>query len=217
MDVPTAMLAALAQCCPPGGGRISNSALLVGFVLVFSLWHAVKWTRSTWKAEGTTGAGRWARVALVLVLAGAVTALAAAQVAGLAGDTAADVVGTATTPTRGIPKLVDLGSKNCIPCKQMAPILDELQREYAGRFDVEFIDVGLRENQELAQRYGVRLIPTQIFFNKDGYEVWRHEGFLGKADILAKWRELGIAPEAVWPGGLESPGEAADGSPDGGP
>jgi len=210
MGVTATMLSSLAQCCPPGGGRISNFAVLAGFVLVFSLWQVVKWTRTTWKAEGATRLVRSAKVGIIVVLSGALAALAAVQVAALADDGATHVVGTSTTQTRGIPKLVDLGSKSCIPCKEMAPILDELSRQYAGRFDVEFIDVGLRQNQEPAQRYGIRLIPTQIFFDKDGNELWRHEGFLGKVEILAKWRELGIAFEAGRPGDSASTGKTAD-------
>ncbi len=208
--VTVTMLSSLAQCCPPGGGRISNFVVLTGFVLAFSLWQAVKWTRATWKAEGATRLVRSAKVGIIVVLSGALAALAAAQVAALADDGATNVAGTSTTQTRGIPKLVDLGSKTCIACKKMAPILDELRREYAGQFDVEFIDVGLRENQESARQHGVRLIPTQIFFDKDGNELWRHEGFLGKAEILAKWRELGIALEADRPGDSARPAKAAD-------
>lgn len=109
----------------------------------------------------------------------------------ISADEADAPEGKATTKTSGIPKLLDLGSKTCIPCKKMAPILDELKKDYAGKFDVEFIDVGQRENAAKAVKYGIKLIPTQIFFDKDGEELWRHEGFLGKADILARWKELG--------------------------
>jgi len=40
--------------------------------------------------------------------------------------------------------------------------------------------------------YNIKLIPTQIFYDPSGKEVFRHEGFFGKADILAKWKELGV-------------------------
>lgn len=89
------------------------------------------------------------------------------------------------------PKLVDLGAKKCIPCKKMAPILKELTREYAGVFDVEFIDVWQKENAPKAEAYGVKQIPTQIFLDADGKERWRHVGFMSKQDILKKWKELG--------------------------
>jgi thioredoxin 1 len=90
-----------------------------------------------------------------------------------------------------IPRLVDLGAGKCIPCKMMKPILDELTQEYAGQFDVVFIDVW--ENREAGAKYGIRLIPTQIFYSAEDQELFRHEGFLAKKDILAKWKELGIA------------------------
>ena len=89
-----------------------------------------------------------------------------------------------------MPKLVDLGRTFCIPCKRMAPILAELKKEYAGRLDVEFIDVG--DNRDAARQYGVRLIPTQVFLDASGTELARHEGFMSRDDILAQWRKLGV-------------------------
>ena len=89
-----------------------------------------------------------------------------------------------------LPKLVDLGADKCIPCKMMAPILQELKKEYAGRMDVEFIDVW--KNEGAGKKYGIKLIPTQIFYATDGKELFRHEGFYGKEDILGKWKELGV-------------------------
>ena len=93
-------------------------------------------------------------------------------------------------PAAAIPKLVDLGAGKCIPCKMMAPILEELKKEYAGRFDVNFIDVWL--NPEAGKQYGISIIPTQIFYNADGKELFRHQGFFSKEDILKKWKELGV-------------------------
>lgn len=90
-----------------------------------------------------------------------------------------------------LPKLLDLGAKKCIPCKMMAPILEELTKEYAGIMEVEFIDVWQKENAEKAQKYNIQAIPTQIFFDADGKELWRHEGFISKGDIFKKWKELG--------------------------
>lgn len=89
-----------------------------------------------------------------------------------------------------LPKLLDLGADKCIPCKAMAPILEALKREYAGRFEVEFIDVW--KNKDAGRKYGVEMIPTQIFFDADGKELFRHTGFFGREDILNKWKELGV-------------------------
>jgi len=92
--------------------------------------------------------------------------------------------------TKKLPRLVDLGADKCIPCKMMAPILEELKRDYAGTINVEFIDVW--KNPEAGKKYGIRIIPTQIFFDASGKELFRHEGFFSKEDILGKWKEYGI-------------------------
>ncbi|MEJ2745170.1 MAG: thioredoxin family protein [bacterium] len=97
----------------------------------------------------------------------------------------------------GIPSLIDLGRTFCIPCKMMAPILEELKKEYSGRFKVEFIDVGKRPEE--AKKYAIRAIPTQVFLDASGKELYRHIGFYSKKDILKKWKELGVdlgAPQA---------------------
>ena len=92
--------------------------------------------------------------------------------------------------TQGLPRLLDLGATKCIPCKMMAPILDELKEQYAGVFAVEFIDVW--EKPAEAEKYGIESIPTQIFFDASGKELFRHEGFFSKEEILAKWKEFGV-------------------------
>jgi len=89
-----------------------------------------------------------------------------------------------------LPKLLDLGAGKCIPCKKMAPILEELKQEYAGSLEVLFIDVW--QDSSAGEKYGIESIPTQIFYDASGKERFRHEGFFSKEDILAKWRELGV-------------------------
>jgi thioredoxin 1 len=89
-----------------------------------------------------------------------------------------------------LPRLVDLGADKCIPCKMMKPVLDELGTEYKGILDVVFIDVW--KDPAPGQKYGIRVIPTQIFIDPDGKELYRHEGFFSKKDILAKWKKLGF-------------------------
>ena len=89
-----------------------------------------------------------------------------------------------------LPRLLDLGADRCVPCKMMAPILDELKADYKGTMTVQFIDVWKHPAE--AEAYGIKVIPTQIFFAADGTELFRHEGFYGREDILAKWRELGV-------------------------
>ncbi|MCF7955997.1 MAG: thioredoxin family protein [Phycisphaerae bacterium] len=89
-----------------------------------------------------------------------------------------------------LPRLIDLGADKCIPCKMMKPILDELKQDYKEQFSVTFIDVW--ENPDQAKGYKINLIPTQIFYDASGKELFRHEGFFSKEDILGKWKEFGI-------------------------
>ena len=92
--------------------------------------------------------------------------------------------------TKRLPMLVDLGKGTCIPCKKMKPILDELMVEYEGRAIVKVID--LRYERRAAKEYGIRLIPTQIFYDAEGNEVYRHEGFMDKQSIKMKFAEMGV-------------------------
>ncbi|ABW68689.1 thioredoxin family protein [Desulfosudis oleivorans] len=96
-------------------------------------------------------------------------------------------------PTPGMVTMVDLGAKKCVPCKMMAPILVELEKEYAGRASIIFIDVW--EHREQAPRFGIRGIPTQIFYDKDGKEVGRHVGFMDKKSIIEVFEQLGVPGE----------------------
>ena len=108
----------------------------------------------------------------------------------LAAETAKPAL-TNSTAKAAVPRLVDLGADKCIPCKMMAPILKELKKEYDGRMEVEFIDVW--KKPDAGKSYKISLIPTQIFFNAAGKELFRHEGFISREDILAKWKELGVS------------------------
>jgi thioredoxin 1 len=90
-------------------------------------------------------------------------------------------------------RLLDIGAGKCTACKRMMPVLEELRKEYAGVLGVEYID--LEKNPDATDHYEIRLIPTQIFFDGAGKELFRHEGFIGKDDIVAKFRELGVPLE----------------------
>lgn len=95
------------------------------------------------------------------------------------------------TVDSGLPKIVDLGADKCANCKKMVAILGEMEESQAPYFSVEFIDVW--KNPEAAKPYKVSLIPTQVFLSASGEELFRHEGFFSKEEILAKWNELGIS------------------------
>ena len=81
-------------------------------------------------------------------------------------------------PVKNSVTLVDLGATTCIPCKMMAPILEELKTEYQGRAEVIFIDV--HEKPDMAKPFALMAIPTQIVYDRQGKEVFRHVGFLEK-------------------------------------
>ena len=97
------------------------------------------------------------------------------------------MVSQAAVPA-SLPQLIDLGASKCKPCKMMEPILEDLSEHYSDQFTVRFIDVW--KNKEAAKQFGIRAIPTQIFVSADGKELYRHEGFFPKEDILSKWNEL---------------------------
>ena len=94
------------------------------------------------------------------------------------------------TTGSSLPVLLELGSHKCPPCRQMTPILNELRNKYSGKFEIRYIDVW--KDKAAGEKYGVRAIPTQIFFDSRGREVFRHVGFYPKKDILATWRKIGI-------------------------
>ena len=91
----------------------------------------------------------------------------------------------------GKPMLVDFGANSCMPCRQIRPILKELSQEYNGKATVLVIDV--YKYKELAGEYRVQVIPTLIFFDKSGKEVFRHMGAWDKASIVGKLKEAGAA------------------------
>jgi len=153
------------------------------------------------KGWGHIGAAKAAIVVALVVLVAAVIYLkrvtrqdgTEARSSGLGlASTAESVPATKTVTShtdKPLPRLVDLGAGKCIPCKMMAPILEELKVGYQGRLEVDFIDVW--ENPAAGKAFRIQLIPTQIFYDPSGKELFRHEGFMSREDILAKWKELG--------------------------
>jgi thioredoxin 1 len=128
---------------------------------------------------------------LAVLAVGAAAALGLVAACGRGGDAAAHKVEPAVgSRAAAIPRLVDLGAGKCIPCKAMAPILEQLRSDYAGRIEVTFIDVWKTPDQ--AAPYGIRVIPTQIFYAADGRELARHEGFISREQILAQWKAVGL-------------------------
>lgn len=99
---------------------------------------------------------------------------------------------TPITPTQPLVTFVELGSVNCIPCKKMAPIMKEIEKEYAGQVKVVFHDVWTEEGKPFVKVYKIRLIPTQVFLDKDGNEYFRHEGFFPKEELVKVLKQKGV-------------------------
>ena len=95
-------------------------------------------------------------------------------------------------PVKGMVTMIDLGAKKCIPCKMMAPIMEKMEKKYDGKAAIVFIDVW--ENPEQARRFGIRGIPTQIFYDASGKEVTRHVGFMPEESIVKTLSQLGVKP-----------------------
>lgn len=93
-------------------------------------------------------------------------------------------------PVKDTVTLVDLGAKTCTPCKMMAPILEELEKEYKGRAEIIFIDVWANDNMEKAREFKIMAIPTQIIYDKTGKEIFRHTGFLDKKSMVEQLEKL---------------------------
>lgn len=176
----------LAQCpCSGGGGSGGASSIPpgLGAVIVFGFCFLGYWI---WNLKGASVMNRIGKLAIVIVLAVVVVGVIVMK----KGGGSALPPPTGSPLTSGLPRLVDLGSTTCIPCKMMAPVLEDIKTEYAGRMQVEFINVNTQP--KAVKPYGIQVIPTQVFFDAVGKELWRHEGFIAKDDILAKWRELGV-------------------------
>ena len=87
---------------------------------------------------------------------------------------------------------IELGSIKCIPCKMMQPIMKEIKEEYKGQVKVIFYDVWTAEGKPYARKYGIRVIPTQVFLNKNGTEYFRHEGFFAKDELIKVLKKQGV-------------------------
>jgi thioredoxin 1 len=178
-----AVLMAAASCSEPSGTRAqSASSAPTGTVPQAA---ALEPAPSSQTAVGVSTAN---------AAAAATATTTPAAVVAPAGETAGQLevsaTSTAAAPKASLPRLVDLGAGKCIPCKMMAPILEELSETHKAFFEVEFIDVWV--DRSMGAKYGVRAIPTQIFYDTAGKELYRHVGFYSREQILSKWRALGV-------------------------
>jgi thiol-disulfide isomerase/thioredoxin len=93
-----------------------------------------------------------------------------------------------STPATGKPALYEFGSKYCIPCKEMKKVMASLKSSHGDQ--VEFRMIYVDEEKPLFGQYHIVAIPTQVFLNTAGKEVYRHLGALSKEEVLTKLKEL---------------------------
>ena len=191
--------------CPCSGGPSNPLVLLAIFA---GIWLLFNWIKALIKSKGVSFMNKAIKIVIVVVLVAAVgtvfalkqknkgsvsepVAAASSSPAATTESNPQNLENTQTAQTTAkLPRLVDLGADKCIPCKMMAPILEELKTTYNGKLQVDFIDVW--KNPGEAPKYKISIIPTQIFYDASGKELFRHEGFFAKEDILAKWKEFGV-------------------------
>ncbi len=95
------------------------------------------------------------------------------------------------TVRQGLPRMVQVSSPTCPPCLMMVPALNGLKKDYQGRVNIQVID--LSEEPEEGRKNNIRATPTQIFYNAQGEEVYRHEGYMSREEILQVFEEeLGV-------------------------
>ena len=95
-------------------------------------------------------------------------------------------------PGKPLVTFVELGSVNCIPCRKMQPVMKAIEEKYGTQISVVFHDVWKAEQREYADKYGIKVIPTQVFLDKDGKEFFRHEGFFPEAEIHKLLEKRGL-------------------------
>lgn len=87
---------------------------------------------------------------------------------------------------------IEIGAARCIPCKAMQPIMKEVAQEYMGQVKVVFYDVWTEQGKMDAEKYNIRVIPTQVFLDKNGKEYFRHEGYFPKDELLKVIKMQGV-------------------------
>ena len=110
--------------------------------------------------------------------------LSAQSIKNLIVDNAGGVVNS------GIPLLVEFGRGTCVECNKMEPILDSVAAEYQDKLYVAKINVD--DYYNLAIGSGIRAIPTQIFYDGNGKEIYRHVGFFAKKYVISQLKKMGI-------------------------
>lgn len=100
--------------------------------------------------------------------------------------------GKSAQPSKPLVTFVELGSVKCVPCRQMQPVMAAVEKKYGDQLLVVFHDVWKSDQRQYAEKYGVRVIPTQVFLDRDGKEFFRHEGFFPESEIDTLLQKRGL-------------------------
>jgi len=104
------------------------------------------------------------------------------------------LVNLSASEDKSLVTFLEIGSTTCIPCKKMQPILKSIEKKYSNQIKVIFHDTN--KDREISKKYNVRLIPTQIFLDKDGKEIHRHEGYYPEKEIDKFLKSKGLKPKS---------------------
>jgi thioredoxin 1 len=108
-------------------------------------------------------------------------------------NTAVENTVVAETKDNAIVTFVEIGSVNCIPCRMMQPVMKKVEEKYGSKVKIVFYDVWTQEGAPYAQKFGIRVIPTQVFLDKNGKEFFRHEGYFPFEAIDELLQKHGVA------------------------
>jgi thioredoxin 1 len=125
-------------------------------------------------------------VAILVLLASLVASVALPQ------SKTAGSPGKTDEPKKPLVTFVELGSVKCVPCRQMQPVMASVEKKYGDQIAVVFHDVWMADQRQYAEQYGIRVIPTQVFLDRDGKEFHRHEGFYPEAEIDKLLQKRGL-------------------------
>ncbi|MCD6116973.1 thioredoxin family protein [bacterium] len=107
-------------------------------------------------------------------------------------DTSKTNTGSSAKIDTPLVTFIELGSVNCIPCKMMQPVMKQIEEEYKGSVKVVFYDVWTEKGKPYADTFKIRVIPTQVFLDKNGNEYFRHEGFFPKQELIKILKQKGV-------------------------
>ena len=87
---------------------------------------------------------------------------------------------------------IELGSVRCIPCQKMQGVMKAIEDKYGSQVKVVFHDVWTPEGKPYGEKYGIEIIPTQVFLDENGKEFSRHVGYFPEEELIAVLKTKGV-------------------------